>query len=88
VHVIAASQIFDYCSQMSAAEIIQEIKRLPREERQKVTEFARENLEDGQLSSQELGELTRQMVETKDQAEAAGLKEKIMQGFYGNAPHA
>jgi hypothetical protein len=73
---------------MSAAEIIQEIKRLPIEERQKVTEFARENLEEGQLSSQELGELTRQMVETKDAAEAARLKELIMRGFYGDAPHA
>jgi hypothetical protein len=73
---------------MTALQIIEEIRRLPHEERIKVIRFARENLEEGQLSGEELGELTRQMVEAKEPAEAARLREQITRGFYGNAPHA
>ena len=73
---------------MSALEIIEQIRRLPPSEREKIRAFVRENLEDGQLSSQELGELTRRMVMADDPAEAERLKEEIVRGFYGNAPHA
>jgi hypothetical protein len=54
----------------------------------KIRAFVRENLEEGQLSSEELGELTRRMVEAQDHAEAERLKDEIVRGFYGNAPHA
>jgi len=43
---------------VSATEIIEQIKRLPPDERERVRNFARENLEPGQLPSDELGELT------------------------------
>jgi hypothetical protein len=33
-------------------------------------------------------ELAKQMVETKDPAEADRLKEEIVRGFYGGEPHA
>ena len=53
---------------MTAVEIIEEIKRLPIDEQTKVIEFARKAGEDRQLSPDELGQLTRQMVEAKDAA--------------------
>ena len=73
---------------MSALEIIEQIRRLPPGEREKIRAFVRENLEDGQLSSQELGHLTRRMVQADNPAEAERLKDEIVRGFYGNAPHA
>lgn len=72
---------------MSASDVIEEIKRLPRVEREKVIKFAREAVT-GQLSPEEIGELTRRMVEAKDPAEAARLEEEIVRGFYGDEPHA
>jgi hypothetical protein len=72
---------------MTGAEVIQEIKRMPREERQKVIDYAR-YAEKEQLSPEELGELTRQMVESTDSAEAERLKNEIIRGFYGTEPHA
>jgi hypothetical protein len=72
---------------MTGLEVIEEIKRMPREERQKVLEYAR-YAEKEQFSPEELGELTRQMVEAKDPAEAERLKQEIIRGFYGTEPHA
>lgn len=45
----------------------------------------RESLEPGQLSAEELGELSRLMVEAKNAEEAERLKRKIFRGFYGDA---
>lgn len=73
---------------MTAAEIIEEIKRLPRDERSRVIEFARHAEETRQLSGEELGELTRRMVEAKDSSEADRLKDEIVRGFYGGQSHA
>lgn len=73
---------------MTAAQIIEEIKRLPQNERSRVIEFARHAEEIRQLSGEELGELARRMVEAKDPAEADRLKDEIVRGFYGGQPHA
>jgi hypothetical protein len=73
---------------MTAVEIIEEIKRLPKADQNRVIEFARNADENRQLSPDELGELAKQMVEAKDPAEADCLKEEIMRGFYGDEPHA
>ncbi|HYV32779.1 MAG TPA: hypothetical protein VEO53_16950 [Candidatus Binatia bacterium] len=73
---------------MTAVEIIEEIKRLPREEQVKVAEFARQVAENPLLSPEELGELARRMVEAKDPAEADRLQEEIERGFYGGQSHA
>lgn len=70
---------------MSATEIIEQIKRLPPDERERVRNFTRENLEPGQLPADELGELTRRMVEATDPAEKERLKQEIIRGFYGDA---
>ena len=73
---------------MTAVEIIEEIKRLPRDEQRRVIEFARHAGENRQLSPEELGRLAKQMVEAKDPAEADRLQEEIVRGFYGGKPHA
>ncbi len=73
---------------MTAVEIIEEIKRLPKADQNRVIEFARNADENRQLSPDELGKLAKQMVEAKDPAEADCLKEEIMRGFYGDEPHA
>jgi hypothetical protein len=73
---------------MTAAEIIEEIKRLPRDEQNRVIEFARQAGESPQLSPEELGRLAKRMVEAKDPAEADRLQEEIVRGFYGGQRHA
>jgi len=73
---------------MTAVEIIEEIKRLPRDEQSRVIEFARLVGENRQLSPEELGRLAKQMVEAKEPVEADRLQEEIVRGFYGGKPHA
>ena len=73
---------------MTAVEIIEEIKRLPRDEQSRVIAFARLVGENRQISPEELGWLAKQMVEAKDAAEADRLQEEIVRGFYGGEPHA
>jgi hypothetical protein len=80
---------------MTATAVIEEIKHLPRAEQSRVIRFALELARERQLSGNsgplapdELGELARQMVETKDPAEAGRLQEEIMRGFYGGESHA
>jgi len=68
---------------MTAVEIIEEIKRLPRGEQTRVIEFARQVAESRPLSPEELGGLAKRMAETQDPAEADRLQEEITRGFYG-----
>src|SRR6188768_2082623 len=70
---------------MTAAEMIEEIKRLPRDERSRVIEFARQAGERRQLSPEELGRLAKEMVDTNDPAEADRLQKEIVHGFYGGS---
>jgi hypothetical protein len=73
---------------MTAVEIIEEIKRLPRDEQNRVIEFARHAGETRRLSPEELGQLAQRMVETQDPAEADRLQAAIERGFYGGQSHA
>ncbi|MEI6395906.1 MAG: hypothetical protein WCT12_32980 [Verrucomicrobiota bacterium] len=73
---------------MTAIEIIEEIKRLPEAEQNRVIQFARNADENRQLSPDDLGKLARQMVEAKTPVEADRLKEEIVRGFYGGQSHA
>ncbi len=73
---------------MTAVQIIEEIKRLPREEQTRVIEFARKVGENRPLTPEELGQLAKRMVEAKDPAEADRLQEQIERGFYGSPPLA
>ena len=72
---------------MTGLEVIEEMKRMPREERLKVIEYAR-YAEKEQLSPEELTEVARRMVDAADPAEAERLKAEFIRGFYGNEPHA
>jgi hypothetical protein len=73
---------------MTAVEIIEEIKRLPKADKNRVIEFARNADESRQLNPDELGKLAKQMVEAEDPVEADRLKEEIIRGFYGGQSHA
>ncbi len=73
---------------MTGVEVIEEIKRLPKEERTKVIEFTRQLADNQLLTPEELGQLAKRMAETKDPAEADRLQEKIVRGFYGGESHA
>jgi hypothetical protein len=73
---------------MTAVEIIEEIKRLPKGEQTMVLEFARQAAKIQPLSPEELGKLAKQMVDAQDPAEADRLQEEIVRGFYGGQSHA
>jgi hypothetical protein len=73
---------------VTAGEIIEEIKRLPRDEQTKVLDFVQQVTDSRRLTAEELGELARQMAETQDPAEADRLQQKIIRGFYGGEKHA
>ncbi len=73
---------------MTAVEVIEQIKRLPREEQDRVIDFVRKAGELRPLTPDELGELARQMVEAKDPAEADRLQAEIVRGFYGRKAEA
>lgn len=73
---------------MTAVEIIEEIKRLPRAEQNQVIDFIRKTTDHRQLTPHELGDLAKQMIEAKDPAEADRLQEEIVRGFYGTRPDA
>jgi hypothetical protein len=73
---------------MSAAEIIEQIKRLPAEEREKVRDFVRLDLPPGQLTGEELAALGEKMISTNDPAEAKRLEDELVRGFYGSVRHA
>ena len=73
---------------MTAVEIIKEIERLPRDEQNRVIEFARHAGENRPLNPEALGQLAKRMVEAQDPAEADRLQEEIERGFYGGQSHA
>jgi hypothetical protein len=92
---LESTTIAGYRNGVTAAEVIEEIKHLPREEQSRVIRFAfelaRERQASGKdrlLSPDELGELARRMVEAEDPAEADRLQEEIVRGFYGGQSHA
>lgn len=70
---------------MTGADVIDQIKRLPHEERAKVIEYVQQ-ADPLLLNPDELGEIARRMIETPDEAEAASLRDQFMRGFYGSKP--
>ncbi len=73
---------------MTAVEIIEEIKRLPREEQSRIIEFAWHAGEDRPLSPEKLGQLAKRRVEAPDPAEGDRLQKEIERGFYGSQSRA
>jgi hypothetical protein len=68
---------------MSAAEIIEGIKRLPPAEQVKVIRFTSELARKRQLTATELGELADRLAESDDPVEIIRLKSAMTRGFYG-----
>lgn len=68
---------------MSAAQIIEEIKRLPAEERLEIVQFARAYETVPRLTPEELGELGERLANATDPAEIAELEKALINGFYG-----
>jgi hypothetical protein len=68
---------------MTAENVIDEIKRLPRDEQSRVLEFTFELARQRQFSGKELTALAQRMVDSDDPAEAAKLKAELTRGFYG-----
>jgi len=73
---------------VTAVQIIEEIKRLPKEERTRIVEFLRRATEGDQLSPEELGKLAKRMVEVNNPEEADKLQGEIVRGFYGSSSGA
>ncbi len=67
---------------VSAAQIIEAIKKLPPEERIEVVQFAREYETVAKLSPEQLGRLER-LANATDPTEIAELEKRLMNGFYG-----
>jgi hypothetical protein len=87
-HQFALERPVAYTGNMTSVEIIEEIKRLPRAEQNRVIDFIRKAGEVRRLTPDELGELARQMVEAKDSGEAGRLQTEIVRGFYGGPADA
>jgi hypothetical protein len=80
---LALNRAFAYIFIMTSVEIIEEIKRLPRAEQDRVIDFVRQAGVDRPLTPDELGQLAKEMAEAKDPVEADRLQAEIVRGFYG-----
>ena len=69
---------------MTAAQIIEEIKRLDPKDQAGVIRFAYRLDAERKLTGKELSSLAARMTETDDPAEAAIIRESIVRGFYGS----
>ena len=68
---------------MNAASIIEEIKRLPDDQKEVVIQFIQELRSKRKLGGAELAEMAEKMVKSTDPAEADQIQESILEGFYG-----
>ena len=73
---------------MTAAQIIEEIKRLDPKEQLGVIRFAYQLDAERHLTDSELSALTERVVNTTDAVEAARVRESIVRGFYGQRSDA
>ena len=73
---------------MSAAEIIEQIKRLEPQEQLGVIRFVYQLDAERNLSGNELSGLAERMTKATDAAEAAMIRETIIRGFYGAKSNA
>ena len=70
---------------MTAAQIIEEIKRLDPKEQLGIIRFAYQLDAERHLTGGELSSLAERMVNTTDAVEAARVRESIVRGFYGRS---
>ena len=80
---LAGSNYLCIINPMSAQQVIEEIKHLPRAEQSRVIKFAFELASQRQLSGKQLSELAQQMTDSDNPAEVQKLRNEIHRGFYG-----
>jgi isocitrate/isopropylmalate dehydrogenase len=68
---------------MTATNVIEEIKHLPRAEQSRVIQFAIELARKRQLPGKKLSALAQRMADSDNPAEVEKLKSEITGGFYG-----
>ena len=68
---------------MTAAQIIDEIKRLTPQEQAGIVRMIYELDAERELSGPELSTLAQRLVDAKDPIEASRVREEIVRGFYG-----
>ena len=68
---------------MTAINVIEEIKHLPRAEQSRVIQFAIELARKRQLPGKKLSALAQRMADSDDPAEVEKLKSELTSGFYG-----
>ena len=73
---------------MTAAKIIEEMKKLSPQEQAEAIRFAYRLDAKRHLTGKELSALAERMTSSSDPAEAALVREAIVRGFYGGEPHA
>lgn len=69
---------------MTADQIIEDIKLLPRDEQSRVVQFAVELARSRQLPAEDLVIIAQKMLETSDPAEKQRLENELTRGFYGD----
>jgi len=69
---------------LTADQIIEDIKLLPRDEQSRVVQFAVELTRRRQLPAEDLVVIAQKMLETNDPAEKKRLEDDLTRGFYGD----
>jgi hypothetical protein len=77
-----------YALNVTASEIIEEIKRLDPKEQLGVIRFAYQLDAERRLTGKELSSLAERMLNTVDPAEQIKVREEIVRGFYGQHQNA
>ena len=73
---------------MNAAQIIDEIQRLPPAGQAEVVQFAYRLDAERMLTGEEIGALAQRMIDATDPMEKLKLREELTRGFYGGKPDA
>jgi RNase P protein component len=69
---------------MTADQIIEDIKMLPRDEQSRVVQFAVELARSRQLPAEDLVVIAQKMVATNDPSEKKRMEDELTRGFYGD----
>lgn len=69
---------------MTADQIINQIKSLPRDQQSQVIQFAVELARSRQLPGEDLKLIAERMLQTSDPSEKQRLKDELTRGFYGD----
>jgi hypothetical protein len=80
---LLTASILDKIENVTAGQIIEEIKRLDPKEQLGVIRFAYQLDAERRLTGSELSSLAERMTKTTDAVEAARIREDIARGFYG-----